>query len=395
MRRFTVLLAVFLIPLLFSCALKPETEPVEKDLSLRAVIVSDLHFSQDPNVSSAVVAAMAYSREITKTIVTQVLSEQPDVLILTGDNTNSGGADDMRVLREMLAPVKEAGIPIVMTTGNHDFNRCTPKEYDLAYDGLIAKDKKDPASLSTMSEIGGLRILAMDDSSYDQGTTGTFSRETMQWLKAELKDAKANGKPVLFLSHHSVLPVTGTEKKDPNQTTMITNEDLLPLLKQYGVQLSFSGHIHSWMVLQDGDFHEVITGMPLMGAHEIGILEFEGNEVSYHAEKIDFEAYGEAGLADIMEKLDRQGSETMDEVFASILQEKGITGAEQQEIIRLIDRFFAAWQNSSLATEAEEIRHDPYYDRMIEALADTNYGPWMERSVNSPPENGKQLRFVW
>ena len=67
----------------------------------------------------------------------------------------------------------------------------------------------------------------MDDSTYTDGSSGTFSKETMTWLKKALNRAEQEGLRVLFLSHHNVL----AGKKDAhNETYRITNEELEPLL---------------------------------------------------------------------------------------------------------------------------------------------------------------------
>ena len=88
--------------------------------TLRAVITSDLHFTVQPNVNGDIVPAMYYARQVTEAMASQVIEMKPDVFIMTGDNTNSGRRKDIIALTDILQKMKDAGITVILTTGNHD-----------------------------------------------------------------------------------------------------------------------------------------------------------------------------------------------------------------------------------------------------------------------------------
>ncbi len=378
---------LFLILVLITGCEKPV---VFKTPDLHAMVISDLHYTCDPNVIASIVPAMPYSQEVTQAVINEVIDEKPDVFILTGDNTNSGAQQDMESLAKMLEQVKEAGIPIIMTTGNHDFNHGLTESYQKLFFPLLTMDERDPHSLSYYTDIGNVRILAMDDSSYTEGSTGTFSEETMSWLKKALKDAREKGLRVLFLTHHNVL----AGKKDAhNESYRITNEVLEPLLKKEHVCLCISGHLHSQAILEDGGLYEVIQGMPLYTGHPIGHLTISEDGTEYQCEPIDFERYGSYDLAEAIREADRKSEEIMDDIFTSILEQQGIEGERKEGILNLLRIILTSYEEGTIRNNAKKIKNDPFYDDMTASLAEENYGPWIESLLSDPPMDGRYLHI--
>ena len=61
---------------------------------LRAVILSDLHFSDNRNAIAGILPLVSTEDELTETITRQVIHEKPDVFIMTGDTPAHGHAAD-------------------------------------------------------------------------------------------------------------------------------------------------------------------------------------------------------------------------------------------------------------------------------------------------------------
>lgn len=372
------------------CGCTEKKAEVNEDTSFHAVVTSDLHYTQNGGEVDSVVPGMAYVEDITDAVLAEVLAIHPDVLILTGDNTNGGNPEDEKALAGKLQKVVDAGIPVVMTTGNHDYNQSDMQVYAGNFDSLLMKEESDPASESYVAIVNDVVLLAMDDGAADQGQTGTFSKETMQWLKAMLK--KYEGHKIIFLSHHNVLSAVKTADKESYR---ITNEELPGLLKKYNVQLVLSGHLHSASVLEDGKLHEIISSMPANGDHRLGFLDMEGDAVEYHSEVIDFEAYGINGLKEDIAAADEQSWKNSENTFRQILDAKEYSEEETEGILACVRLFMQSYEEGILGDHAQEIQSDPYYGKMIEALQDKNYGPWMESVMENPPLPADHLSFVW
>src|SRR5690348_6946732 len=78
---------------------------------VRIAALSDIHYSKSPQGSF-------------QPLFSQI-AEAADVLILAGDLTDYGLAEEARILAKDLAPVK---IPVVGVLGNHDFEANEEKE---------------------------------------------------------------------------------------------------------------------------------------------------------------------------------------------------------------------------------------------------------------------------
>ena len=211
-------------------------DPIWSDeKSMRAMVISDLHYTENKDANPAIVPGIALAEEITDVIVAQVIDMHPDVLIMTGDNTNTGRAEDASGLVQRLQKIRDNGIPIILTTGNHDFNHMTAEEFEVAYFGLLNPVDRDPNSLSYTAIVKDVVFLAMDDNYLYGGAHGEFSGETLRWLSEMLE--KYRDHTVIFLSHHNVL--YGRER-DGSGSNLIQNPELPELLTEGGVRLALT-----------------------------------------------------------------------------------------------------------------------------------------------------------
>ena len=350
------------------------------DSSFSAMIISDLHFTINRDASDVIISGMRHAQEITDVIIDQVIAEGPDVFIMTGDNTNGGGPEDVAALTGKLSRVRDAGIRLVVTTGNHDFNNMTPAEYEKAWFPLIEADDRDPHSLSYTAVIGDTALLAMDDNAVEPGGAGIFSRPTMDWLREMLE--KYADKHILFLSHHNVL--LGKEAGDSGNYR-IQNVDLAGLLQGHGVKLAVTGHFHAQIILEDAGMYEIVSGMPFGGSHLMGRLSIIDRHLTYDAAPIDFESYGAAALADELKRTDERNAGYEKDTFSAAVSESGLPEAKQQQILDLIVRFLAYYTDGTIGEHIDEIRNDPVCDEMIDILWERNYGPWMKSVLDYPP----------
>ena len=348
-------------------------DPVWSDEeSLKAFVISDLHYTENREADGSVVPGIAMAEEITDALLAQVIAEKPDVFIMTGDNTDSGYADDVSGLVKKLQKVRDAGIPVILTTGNHDFDGMDAAAFEERYFGLLTPADRDAASLSYTAVVKDVVFLAMDDNTVDPGGPGVFCRETMQWLEEMLE--KYRGHTVIFLSHHNVLYGQGEEGA---QTHLIQNPALPELLRDGGVRLALTGHMHFQYILETDGLYEILSGMPFSGGHPIGRLAVGEDRIVYLSEPFDTAFLGNSG-AERLQKLDEESAAYMEQMFASILDREKVVGYEYNQIMKLIGQFMECFREGTIAEHAAQIRQEMYYKRMIEVLWDYNYGPWMK-----------------
>ena len=357
--------------------------------SFSAIICSDLHYTKK-QVSSVIVSGMELCDEIADTIMTEVIGRRPDMFLMLGDNTNSGNAEDMLALVEKIQRVKDAGIQVVVITGNHDFDHALPEDFEEAYYSLCSPVERDEASLSYVAEAGEVVLLAMDDNSDSLGRMGSFSVDTLRWLGRMLD--KYQDRPMVFLSHHNVLLGKDAER---SETYRIQNAQLPQVLEKYGVCLCLTGHLHSQNVVEEAGMYEVVNATPLSAPHHLGFLEMKEGEGFYHIEPIDFESYGEGDLAERMHDTDERSALASRESMASTVAKSDFSAEDQEKIVDLVMKFMSYYAQGILGSHLSEIKEDESCEKMIEALWDYNYGPWIYSTLEGSPMVASELLFSY
>ncbi len=357
--------------------------------SLKAMVISDLHYTENKDQDHTLVPGIAEAERITDALIAEVIDRHPDVLIMTGDQTNSGYPEDVSGLVSKLQRVRDNGIKIVMTTGNHDFDLMDAAEYEASYFPLLEPVDRDPASLSYTAIIKDVVFLAMDDRDAQIDWQGAFSPATLQWIREMLE--KYSDHTVIFLTHHNVLYSTGEEHDD---THLIMNPELPEILQKGGVKLVMTGHMHLQYITEKDGLWEILSGMPFSGDHLIGNLAVGEKRILYYAEPADLAAYDSA-VKEALDRLDQESSEYMDQVFSDILDAEELRGLKRRGVMNLIDWFFYYFYAGTLADHRQEFTEDPSYERMIRTLWNYNYGPWMQEMIETTEYNARRLELSW
>lgn len=171
----------------------------------------------------------------------RALQPAPELLLLTGDLTDSGRAADYTLIRDLLEnelPAASAGGPRVLAIpGNHDLREAMRANLD---DWLpVAADA--PAPWICMHEVhGGLHLIGLDTVVPYQ-PYGALEGAQLAWLERRL--AACAGAPVLIFMHHPPL-ASGITAMDEFGLRS-GREELARLVARHGgVQLIAAGHIH-------------------------------------------------------------------------------------------------------------------------------------------------------
>ncbi len=403
---------------------EPMTEAAESEMTettgtdFTAVVTSDFHYQIDAQATTLLPAA-AYCREFMEVFTDQVIDLKPDAWIITGDNTNSGKVQEEKELQQILQKAADAGIAVILTTGNHDFDASDADTFAESFAPLLTDFQgehggwelvsQDEASLSYEVELGDVTVFALDEESGTNGEKAVFNEKTLQWLETELIRAQEKGQKILTASHRSVL--TELVKNDDGDYR-INNPRLEGMLEKYGVQLALSGHQHTQNILAstatladvnrevkgDGSapaMYEIISDIPLGGQHRFGVLKIKGDEVSYEAQRIDFAAYGSEEFTASMIQVDKQQGANTELTIDNILSHLPEDAPDAEQVRALISSFFQYYGAGVIGEHVEDIVGSRYWESMKEAIEQTNYGAWIEAMMENPPLNAVKLNFYW
>lgn len=247
---------------------------------------------------------MLRCEELTSAFISQVIYEQPDVLILPGDLSFNGAKASHLALAEKLQTVKNSGVSVLVIPGNHDLNdpmaaafhgdgfvhvdSVTPEEFaeiyaDFGYHAAIARD---PASLSYVAALGpDLRILMLDVNT--PSSPGILTDETLRWVELQLQRAMQDGFRVVAVSHQTLL-----EHAFLSYGIVMGNaEKLLALYEEYGVICNLSGHMHIQHISHSSSGLSDIAGSALITwPNQFGVLRLDGSVAEYTTKRVDVSA---------------------------------------------------------------------------------------------------------
>ncbi len=143
-----------------------------------AAQLSDTHFDLSARNTERVAAVMGYLAE---------LPRRPDVILVTGDITDSGTPEQYAQARLAL----RADIPVYLLPGNHDDRTNFRTE--------LLGEPASTTPINSVHRVGDLTVVMLDSSIPGQ-PAGLLGEDTFDWLRATLADAPDG--PILIALHH-------------------------------------------------------------------------------------------------------------------------------------------------------------------------------------------------
>ncbi|MBQ7452541.1 MAG: metallophosphoesterase, partial [Prevotella sp.] len=246
-----------------------------KELLLSSGEAYDNYIKTDPKL-------LEYSEEVLQTLVDKALETRPDLVIFPGDLTKDGELLSHQKVANLLAPLYDEGIPVVVVPGNHDIEnpngryfdgsetspaeRTSPETFTSIYHnyGYGSAIERDETSLSYVTEpIEGLVLLCIDTNRYDENlykekgderdmnqTAGRIRQSTLEWLCEQSDKAREKGKQVVVVQHHNMVPHHDAEPTIQSDYLIEDHKEVAEKLTAHGIHLALTGHLHLHDVAQ-------------------------------------------------------------------------------------------------------------------------------------------------
>lgn len=224
---------------------------------------------------------------IMQRLVDDIIENRPQLLLISGDLTFNGERASHERLAEHLLRLEKAGVRTLVIPGNHDVMcpysksyigdksaeaaNVTSEEFAAIYSlfGYGKDSQRDPNSLSyTCEPIPGIMLLCIDSNIYAQSddiqvtyhTDGAVKPETLEWIKRQLAEAQQGGKRVIAMMHHHLVEhIDGETKLLPNYI-VANHGEVAQVLRDGGVKVVFTGHLHITDAAAEGGITDVSTG---------------------------------------------------------------------------------------------------------------------------------------
>ncbi len=216
-------------------------------------------------------------------LIERTLREKPDMVLITGDLTKDGEVESHHYVRERLDKLKNAGIKVYVTPGNHDrgymdtaykyandtstvaetFDNYSFPEYYKDY-GFDDTTERFDYSMSYITEpMPGLTLISIDT-----GIWCWYREGTVDWVCEEAIKARKKGNQVLVMQHHPVMPHYYTQNE---LFELSVPEDYLEVRERFansGIRVVLSGHTHAsdicrYTSTEGYDIFDINCGCPI------------------------------------------------------------------------------------------------------------------------------------
>lgn len=248
-----------------------------------------------------------YSEELTEAFLSQIIDASPDVLILSGDLTFNGAEKSHAALAEKLQSVTDAGIPVVVIPGNHDLDNTMAASFcgdgyqlvesvsqerfqeiyrPFGYEQALAVEK---SSGSYLYQLPSDLLLLMVNVNTSEAP-GCVTDTTLAWIETRLREAVAQNRRVIAVSHQTLLPHNNLFT---NGFVIEGHDKLLALYQKYGVLCNLSGHMHIQHTAVDG-LPEIVTSSLTVSPNQYGVLILDGTTAHYETKAVDVNRWARA-----------------------------------------------------------------------------------------------------
>ena len=216
------------------------------------VILNDIHVTgiAEEKIPANAKADGEHLRAAVKQIL--ALPKKPAAVIINGDLALSvGTAADYAVVRELIAPLRNAGIPLHLTLGNHDVRDVFAQAFPEMKSASALKEPRH----NTVIDLPSTRLILLDTLDQTPGPAGKLGAEQIAWMLARIDEVP--GKQVVLIGHHN--PQVGGDSSHFKGGIADTADFWPELAKRPQVKAYVHGHTHEWTQAKENDIHIVST----------------------------------------------------------------------------------------------------------------------------------------
>ncbi len=314
-RFIKILSAVLCIAILISSA--PLFALAKNDM-LKFTVASDTHFQCGSDVGSPAAETLYAegmlnrdkyyhatfqgqmnheSEAIIRSMLSDFVKSDSEYLLIPGDLTCGKRQSHIEFAQLLKNAEKKSGKKIFVICGNHDCDEKSAGQYiDInefkkiyADFGFKEADAFDPASASYAVDLSPeYRLLAVDSCIYGKDD-GQVKKATLKWVEEQTKAAKKEGKHVIAMMHHSLLPHFTVQPMIKNYAKIAEK------FADMGIKLVFTGHLHandvSMANSKNGNtVYDIQTGSLITSPNAYRVVAVKDSEIkleSRYVTKID------------------------------------------------------------------------------------------------------------
>jgi hypothetical protein len=193
-------------------------------------------------------------------VVASINRLKPAFVVVCGDLVHNDGDPDQVAEYKRIVAKLDPSIPVHTVSGNHDVSNSPTAEKLAFYRKTFGPDRYSFRHADLYGIVLNSTIM-MDPTNVPEELAAQDA-----WLREELGKAKAAGARSIMVFQHHPFFIDNVDENNPNSIPAVRRAGYLALLKEYGVNYVFAGHLHRNAVAADGPLNMITTsavGRPL------------------------------------------------------------------------------------------------------------------------------------
>ena len=309
---------------------------------IRIAVISDIHYLapdlMPDNISnpdfqekmSTDRKLIELSDPIFNKVISELIAEKPDILLITGDLSFEGEKLSHETVSESLQELENKGINVYVIPGNNDIDNPEAKDYSgdvttstdnitpeqfaeiygaFGYSGdeIIARDEK---SLSYICQpCKGLWILGIDANEIivlPRQKLYAIKTSTMEWILEEMKEAREKNITVLAMMHYGMIAHYSEQKK--LEPLVVNSKDIAIALMNAGIRIILTGHYHANDIVnftnEGKTLYDIQTGSLVTPPSSYRIMKLDDNFINIDSRRVNNVVSEVTGELDFLEYSD-------------------------------------------------------------------------------------------
>ena len=305
-------ISVLLSVLIITASAAAGLTALASDDGFRIAVASDLHYLHtgeelEGNIDDEIYwyanrrAAMeTESGFIIDSFLDQCAADEScDYVLISGDLADSGKKyieDHETVAAKLRAFEQATGKDVFVINGNHDAGNWGTSLEDFkriyaefGYDKAITEPRSD---CSYAADLGSkYRLIALDSCDPDASTADGMSAEKLEWVHAQAKAAKADGRYPILMMHHNLLDHMPLQRIFSKNFIVRFHNTTAELFADWGIRMVLSGHEHCsdatvYTSALGNKIYDFATTSLTMYPLQYRIIDFTDERISYAAETV-------------------------------------------------------------------------------------------------------------
>lgn len=224
-----------------------------------------------------------------------------DFVLISGDLVDSGRTvpqEHYDVAAKLAEFEKKTGKQVFVTVGNHDAGEGSETDVedfkriyaDFGYDKAIAVDEGTCSYAADLND--KYRLISLDSCDHTKSTQDGLTADKLDWVRAQAKQAKKDGKYPILMMHHNLLDHMPLQRIFSKNFIVRFHYTTAELFADWGIKLVLTGHEHcsdatAYTSAAGNVIYDFATTSLTMYPLQYRLFKLTDDKIAYEAKTVD------------------------------------------------------------------------------------------------------------